>query len=258
MGGTMGDLDARAVLVTGAARGIGEAVAHEVGRRGGDVALLDLDPLVADVAAGLRAEGVTAVAAICDVRAEPDVVRAVAHAVEELGRLDGVVNNAGVNAYFDAATMSTEQWDETFAVDLRAAWLVTRSALPHLLQRPSPAIVNVSSIHARLTSPGMFPYAGAKAGLEGITRSLALDYGPRNLRVNAVAPGFTRTRLVEEWLQQQPDAGRARQEILARHPLGRMADPEDVAAVVAFLLGDGARAVTGATIAVDCGLGVRF
>ena len=130
--------------------------------------------------------------------------------------------------------------------------------LPHLLDRPGAAVVNISSIHARLTVPGMFPYAAAKAGLEGLTRSLALDYGPRGLRVNAVAPGFTRTRLVEEWLEQQPDAGAARREILERHPLGRFAEPADVAEVVAFLLSDASRAVTGATVAVDCGLGVRF
>ena len=121
--------------------------------------------------------------------------------------------------------------------------------------RPS---LNISSIHARLTVPNMSPYAAAKAGLEGLTRSLALEYGTRGVRVNAVAPGFTRTRLVEEWLERQPDPQAARREILDRHPLGRFAEPTDVAEVVAFLLEDGSRAITGATIAVDCGLGVRF
>ena len=102
------------------------------------------------------------------------------------------------------------------------------------------------------------PYAAAKAGLEGLTRSLALDYGPQGLRVNAVAPGFTRTRLVEEWIEHQPDPDAARREILERHPLKRFAEPDEIAEVVAFLLSNASRAVTGATVAVDCGLGVRF
>jgi NAD(P)-dependent dehydrogenase (short-subunit alcohol dehydrogenase family) len=244
--------------VTGAARGIGAAVAREVTARGAGVALLDLDPAVHEVATEVRSGGAPVYSATCDLRFEDDVAREVRAAARELGGLDGVVNNAGVNAYFDAATMTLDQWDETFAVDLRAAWLVTKHALPHLIERAPSAIVNVSSIHARLTSPGMFPYGGAKAGLEGMTRSLALDYGPRDVRVNAVAPGFTRTRLVEEWLQQQPDPEQARADILARHPLGRMAEPADIACVIAFLLGEESRAITGAVIDADCGLGVRF
>ena len=254
----MTDLTGRAVLVTGAARGIGEAIARLCARRGASLALVDLDPRVHDLAEDLAAGGSTVVAGTVDLRSAPDVADVVPRLVAGLGGLDGLVNNAGVNAYFDPVTMSEEDWDSTFAVDLRAAWLVVKHTLPHLLDRPGAAVVNISSIHARLTVPGMFPYAAAKAGLEGLTRSLALDYGPRGLRVNAVAPGFTRTRLVEEWLEHQPDAEAARREILDRHPLRRFAEPADVAEVVAFLLSDASRAVTGATVAVDCGLGVRF
>ncbi len=254
----MTDLTGRAVLVTGAARGIGEAIARLCARRGAPLALVDLDPRVHDLAEDLAAGGSTVVAGTVDLRSAPDVADVVPRLVAALGGLDGLVNNAGVNAYFDPVTMSEEDWDSTFAVDLRAAWLVVKHTLPHLLDRPGAAVVNISSIHARLTVPGMFPYAAAKAGLEGLTRSLALDYGPRGLRVNAVAPGFTRTRLVEEWLEHQPDAEAARREILDRHPLRRFAEPADVAEVVAFLLSDASRAVTGATVAVDCGLGVRF
>jgi NAD(P)-dependent dehydrogenase (short-subunit alcohol dehydrogenase family) len=251
-------LEDRVVLVTGAAGGIGAAVAAEVARQGADVALLDVDPGVAAVAERIRSLGGASFAAVCDLRDEASVRSGVEGAADALGGLDGVVNNAGVNAYGDAVAMTLDEWDETFAIDLRGAWLVLKYALPHLVRRPSSSVVNISSIHAKLTVPGMYPYAGAKAGLEGITRSLALDYGPRNVRVNAVAPGFTRTRLVEEWLEHQDDPERARREVLERTALGRMAEPEDIAAVVAFLLGEGARAITGATVAADCGLGVRF
>jgi NAD(P)-dependent dehydrogenase (short-subunit alcohol dehydrogenase family) len=254
----MTDLSGRAVLVTGAARGIGEAVARVCAQHGAAVALVDLDPAVTDVAEDLAASGSRAVAGTVDLRSAAALADVVPRLVAHLGGLDGVVNNAGVNAYFDPVAMSEDEWEATFAVDLRAAWLVLRQTLPHLLERPGASVVNISSIHARLTVPGMFPYAAAKAGLEGLTRSLALEYGPAGVRVNAVAPGFTRTRLVEEWIEHQPDPDAARREILDRHPLKRFAEPYEVAEVVAFLLSSASGAVTGATVAVDCGLGVRF
>ena len=254
----MTDLTGRAVLVTGAARGIGEAIARVCAQHGAALALVDLDPAVTEVAEELAAGGSRVVAGTVDLRSVTAVADVVPRLVSDLGGLDGVVNNAGVNAYFDPVAMSEEEWGSTFAVDLRAAWLVLKHALPHLLERPGASVVNISSIHARLTVPGMFPYAAAKAGLEGLTRSLALEYGPQGVRVNAVAPGFTRTRLVEEWIEHQPDPDAARREILDRHPLKRFAEPDEVAEVVAFLLSSASGAVTGATVAVDCGLGVRF
>src|SRR6266540_730304 len=248
----------KVVLVTGAARGIGRAIAERVVAEGGQVAALDIADAGSAVADELVAQGGRAMFARADVRREDEVARAVRSALEHFGAIDVLVNNAGVNAYLDATAMSESDWDDVFAVDLKAAWLTCKHVLPHLMAKRSGAIVNISSIHARLTSPGMFPYAAAKAGVEGLTRSLALDYGPHNVRVNAVAPGFTRTYLVEEWLAQQPDPRAAEQAVLAQHPLGRMAEPAEVAAVVVFLASDLASAVTGAVVSVDCGHSARF
>lgn len=252
----MNALAGKAVLVTGAARGIGAAIAEAVIEAGGSVALLDIDPVGADTAARLADRG-AAHFFRCDVRSLEHVERAVADAERTLGRFDGLVNNAGINAYFDAVTMSEDDWDRVFAVDLKAAWLLAKTTLPGLIERRG-AIVNMSSIQARLTIEGFFPYAAAKAGLEGLTRSLALDYGPVGVRVNAVAPGYTDTRLVREWLDLQPDPETALESVLRRIPLGRIADPREVADAVVFLLSDRASAITGATLAVDCGLGVRY
>ncbi len=252
----MSALAGKAVLVTGAARGIGAAVAEAVVDAGGAVALLDIDPAGADTAARLAARG-SAHFFPCDVRSLEHVGRAVADATRALGRLDGLVNNAGVNAYFDAVEMTEDDWDRVFAVDLKAAWLLAKATLPELILRKG-SIVNMSSIQARLTIAGFFPYAAAKAGLEGLTRSLALDYAAAGVRVNAVAPGYTETYLVREWLDLQPDPAAALESVLAGIPLGRIADPSEIASAVVFLLGDGASAITGAVLAVDCGLGIRF
>jgi NAD(P)-dependent dehydrogenase (short-subunit alcohol dehydrogenase family) len=247
-------LAGKSVLVTGAARGIGAAIAEAVVDEAGAVALLDLDPAGADTAARL---GEAAHFFPCDVRSLEDVERAVAEAQGALGGLDGLVNNAGINAYFDAVEMTEDDWDTVFAVDLKAAWMLAKAMLPGLIERRG-AIVNISSIQAQLTIEGFFPYAAAKAGLEGLTRSLALDYANRGVRVNAVAPGYTDTRLVREWLDLQPDPEAALDSVLTKIPMRRIATPREVGNVVAFLLSDQASAITGATIAVDCGLGVRY
>jgi NAD(P)-dependent dehydrogenase (short-subunit alcohol dehydrogenase family) len=249
-------LDGKSVLVTGAARGIGAAIAEAVVDAGGAVALLDIDPAGAHTAAGLSDRG-NAHFFACDVRSRAEVERSVSAAEEALGGLDGVVNNAGINAYFDAVAMTEAEWDSVFAVDLKAAWLLAKAALPGLIARRG-AIVNISSLQARLTLRGFFPYAAAKAGLEGLTRSLALDYAAAGVRVNAVAPGYTETHLVREWLGLQDDPEATLKHVLESIPLGRMASPREVGDAVVFLLSEQASAITGATLAVDCGTGARY
>lgn len=246
-------------LVTGGANGIGLAVVHRLAADGMCVAIVDIDRASGeDVERALSAEGHRVRFFRADIRVAADVAAAVGGAADEFGGLDAVVNNAGVNTYFDPAIMTESDWDDAFAVDLKAAWLVCRAAFPWLDASDRAAVVNISSIHARLTTTGMFPYAAAKSAMEGLTRGLALDWAKRGIRVNAVAPGWTRTHLVEEWLGMQPDPSAALADVLDAHPLGYIAEPEDVAAVVAFLLDPRARAVTGAVYAVDCGLSVRF
>jgi NAD(P)-dependent dehydrogenase (short-subunit alcohol dehydrogenase family) len=249
-------LAGKAVLVTGAARGIGAAIAEAVVEAHGAVALLDVNPAGEEVAERLAERG-KARFFRCDVRSFEEVDRAVTDAIGALGGLDGLVNNAGVNAYFDAVEMDENDWESVFAVDLKAPWLLAKAALPKLIERNG-AIVNISSLQAHLTIRGFFPYAAAKAGLEGLTRSLALDYAPHGVRVNAVAPGYTDSYLLQEWLDQQPEPERALAGVNEATPIGRLVDPSEVADVVVFLLSERASAVTGATVAVDGGIGVRF
>jgi NAD(P)-dependent dehydrogenase (short-subunit alcohol dehydrogenase family) len=250
-------LGERAAFVTGGARGIGRAIVERLYAEGARVAFVDIDEsegarAITEIGAGERVRFLP-----CDVQSEDHVEAAIEAAVAHLGGLDVLVNNAGVNSYGDATTMTETEWDRVFAVDLKAAWLCAKHALPPLIASGRGAIVNISSIHANLTIPGMFPYGAAKAGLLGLTRSLALDYGPQNIRVNAVCPGYVRTRLVQEWLDLQDDQS-VWERIVQLQPLGRIGEPADVASLVAYLASDEAGYITGTTFSIDGGLSARY
>lgn len=255
----MSRLAGKVAVVTGGARGIGRAIVEKFAAEGATVAFADRDAETGRaLAESLEHIGVGADFQVADVTSEADV-RAVMEAVaSRLGTIDVLVNNAGVNTYYDATAMTEAEWDGVFAVDLKGAWLCAKHALPAMTRAGRGSIINIASIHATLTIAGMFPYAAAKSGIVGLTRSLALDYAPLGIRVNAVLPGWTRTRLVEEWFAMQPDPAEAERRVLAAHPLGRIATPAEIANLVAFVASDEASAITGASLAIDCGLGVQF
>ena len=249
----------KTVIVTGGARGIGRAIVAKCADEGARVVFLDFDEAAATAALPeVRKAGRAVEFLRADVTKDAEVSAAIAEVQRRHGRIDVLVNNAGVNAYFDAATMTEADWDSVFAVDLKGAWLCAKHVLPLMRERRAGSIVNIASIHATLTIAGMFPYAAAKSGLVGLTRSLALDCAPLGIRVNAVSPGWTRTQLVEEWFRLQPDPAAAEAGVMRAHPMRRIATPEEVANLVAFVASDEASAITGASLAVDCGLGIQF
>jgi NAD(P)-dependent dehydrogenase (short-subunit alcohol dehydrogenase family) len=241
-----GLLDGEVVVVTGGAQGIGAAIARTALREGARVGVIDLAPVCEE-------SGVAGAAG--DV-ADPGAVRAAfAELTRRIGTPTVLVNNAGRNASHDPVTMSEDDWDGLFAVDLKAAWLCAREVLPAMVRERRGAIVNLASLHATLTAKGMFPYAAAKSGLVGLTRSLALEVAEHGVRVNSVSPGYIRTPQVEDQFTEQ--AG-FEDEVNAAQPLGRIGTPEEVAAVVCFLASGSASYVTGADWAVDGGFGARY
>jgi len=250
----MSPLAGRVALVTGGAQGIGRAVARRLAAEGAAVALVDLDEAGARrVAAEIEAEGGRALPVAGDVAREEDVRRAVEQTVARLGALRVLVNNAGVNVMKTVESATQEDWARAMDVDLKGVWLCCKHALRHLRAAGGGSIVNIASTHAFRTLPGSFPYAAAKGGVISLTKSLAIDAGPSDVRVNAICPGTIETRLTGEWLAAQPDPERARRRLLAAIPLGRIGTPEDVAALALFLAGDDSRFLSGAVIVLDGG-----
>ncbi|MDQ3784932.1 MAG: SDR family oxidoreductase [Actinomycetota bacterium] len=253
------NLEGKVCVITGGARGIGRATVEKCARSGARVAFWDLDARAGEpLAKALQKEGLEVDFWSCDVTSEGQVEGAVEAVLDSFGHIDALVNNAGINAYFDATRMTESDWDKVFAVDLKAVWLCSKHVLPVMQRAGSGSIVNISSIHAHMTTKNMFPYAAAKSGVIGLTRSLALDYGADNIRVNAVCPGWVRTHLVQEWIDMQPDPQAAEAGVLSVHPMGRIAEPAEIANFVAWLASDEASFMTGADLLIDGGLSARF
>lgn len=241
--GSFASLDGKVALVTGGSRGIGRAIALELGRAGADVV----------VSYHTAREEANAVAAEIGGRAvEADVSDAASAKalVEETGDLDILVNNAGVTRDGVLARMSDDDWRSVIETNLSSVFYTCRAAARPMMKRRSGAIVNVSSIVGVHGNWGQTNYAASKAGIIGFTKSLARELGSRNVRANVVAPGYVRTRLTDVLPED------ATKTMLDNTPLGRLGDPEDVAGAVRFLCADEAKFVTGVVLLVDGGLGM--
>ncbi|MGH2867532.1 MAG: SDR family NAD(P)-dependent oxidoreductase [Solirubrobacteraceae bacterium] len=244
-------------IVTGGSRGIGRAIVELFVEQGARVMFCGRESDVGEAARAELGGDEGALFRRADVSNEADVVGLVDRCLRSFGPPTILVNNAGVNANFDAIEMSEAEWDRFFGIDLKAAWLTAKHVLPHLKRARRGSIVNVSSLHGFVTLEGFFPYAAAKSGLVGLTRSLALDYGQYGIRVNVVAPGFIDTRLVRESIDLADDREQAERRMVAGVALGRIGDPVEVARVVRFLASEEASYITGASLLVDGGLTAR-
>jgi len=247
MSAMAGRFEGRAAIVTGSARGIGEAVVLRLADEGCAVACLDIDLAGAEsTAAAAVAMGVDAFAVVCDVGHEASVETAVTAAVERLGRLDTLINMAGILSASHSDQETLENWERILRVNLTGTFLMCREAIPHLLETKG-NIVNAASTSSLSGHPWFAAYGASKGGVLMLTNSLAMEYAKRGLRVNSVAPGGIKTEMVNVGLPDDVDY-----DILTRMmPIGPMGEPAMVADAVAFLASDDARFVNGEYVRVD-------
>lgn len=238
----------RVALVTGAGRGLGEAIARALAENGASVALCDVDPEVETVAAGLLASGHGAMAVMTDVSRPPEVERLVAAVVERFGRLDILVNNAGICPRLSIDAMTEEAYDRIMDVNLKSVFFLSRAAGTAMKVNGWGRIVNVSSTGGR--TGGIFNatvYSASKAGIMSMTKAFARHFAPHNILVNCIAPGTVNTRLMTNLPEESLAAA------VSQVPLKRLADPAEIAQVVVFLASEAASYMTGATVDVNGG-----
>jgi 2-keto-3-deoxy-L-fuconate dehydrogenase len=246
----MGDFDGMVALITGGASGIGAATADLLAGRGAGTAVLDLDPGAGD-AGHLRLA--------CDVTDPAGVERAVERVAADLGRLDVVVNNAGIGAQGDVAANDDAEWHRVLDVNVVGMARVTRAALPHLRRSPSAAVVNTSSVVATLGVPGRALYAASKGAVLALTLAMAADHVGDGIRVNCVLPGTAETPWVGRLLATAGDPQAELAALRARQPLGRLVSAGEVAEAIAYLASPRAGSTTGTALTVDGGMaGLRL
>ena len=258
----MSRFEGQVAIITGGALGIGGATARKLASEGAKVFIADIDDTAAAANVGrIEQAGGTASASHVDVSLSEDIARMVTEAVDLYGRLDILVQNAfGVVAgesriHGSAVTVDEDDWDYGFDVLLKALYLGAKYAIPHMRAAGGGNIINLASVHSFLQEPGMMVYEAAKAGVVGLTRQMATEFGPDGIRVNAIAPGHIVSEGLAKMWEENPDGLAFYAE---QYPVRRTGIPDDIANGIAFLCSDDASFITGHTLAIDGGLTVQL
>jgi NAD(P)-dependent dehydrogenase (short-subunit alcohol dehydrogenase family) len=238
-------------LITGAGTGIGRAIALAFAREGAQLALVGRrqEPLESVA----KEAGCSPLVLAADVSKHGDIDRILADITSRLGGLNVLVNNAGILHIGTAEQITEEQWDETFSINVRGLWILSRSALPYLRKSEGGSIINVASVLGINGARNRAAYASSKGAMILLTKCMAIDHGHEKIRVNAICPSFVETDLTAEVMRRAVDPEAVRRERVSMHPAGRLGQPEDIAGMAVYLASDESAWVTGAVLAVDGG-----
>lgn len=239
----------KVALITGAGQGIGKAIASCFASEGAKVIISDIVADAANAAAEeIKQNGGEAAAVVCDVSKFAACEELIKKAAEQFGKIDILVNNAGITKDSLILRMTEEDWDKVIMVNLKSVFNVSKAAVKVFLKQKSGCIVNMASIIGEIGNPGQANYAASKAGVIGLTKTLAKEFASRGIRVNAIAPGFIRTKMTDAI----PET--ARENLIKQIPLNRLGEPDDVAKLALFLASDMSSYITGQIIKVDGGM----
>lgn len=253
-----GRLSDKNIFLTGAAQGIGLAIAKAFLREGAALYLVDRDAdLLSREATAMQQAGGTVGWVSADISDAAAIRAAVRQATERIGPINGLVNNAGVNVFAEPLETTDEEWNRCFDINLKGAWNCCKAVLPGMIDGGGGVILNIASTHAFTIIPHTFPYPLAKHAVLGMTKSLGLEYAPKNVRVNALAPGYISTQKVIDYWDSFPDPVAAKAETMKLHPGGRIASPEEIAMAAVFMISDECPFMNATCLTVDGGLSVR-
>jgi NAD(P)-dependent dehydrogenase (short-subunit alcohol dehydrogenase family) len=244
-------LENKIALVTGAGTGIGRACAIALAREGAKVVLVGRRKLRLEETA--REIGNAALVVAADVSKKPDIDHVLDQTISHFGALNVLLNNAGVLHAGTAEQISEAQWDETFNTNVRSVWLLSRAVLPHLRKAGGGSIINMASVLGINGARSRAAYSPSKGAVILLTKCMAIDHAPDNIRVNAICPAFVETELTAAVLSQAPDPEAVRRERISVHPIGRLGQPQDIAGLAVYLASDESSWVTGAVFPVDGG-----
>ncbi|MCW8279657.1 SDR family oxidoreductase [Agrobacterium sp. InxBP2] len=253
-----GRLAGKRIFITGAAQGIGLALARAFLREDAALYLIDQDASLLDREAGeLKESGGKLGWMAADITDAEAIASAVANAADEIGPINALVNNAGVNVFAEPLETSDEEWQRCFDVNLKGAWNCCKTVLPGMIEMGGGVVLNIASTHAFTIIPHTFPYPLAKHALLGMTKSLGLEYAPKNIRVNALAPGYVATQKVIDYWNSFPDPVAAEAETMKLHPGGRIATPDEIALAAVFMISDECPFMNATCLTIDGGLSVQ-
>lgn len=252
-------LDNFVSIITGASRGIGKGIAKEFAKNGANVIIADIDIDEGKrVEKEIKDEGGKSHFIKTDVTSEDDIKNMVDEVIDRYGKIDTLINNAGITVFKPLIETSLEDWNQVINTDLRGVFLCSKYVAKKMIKKEFGSIINISSNHAVATLPDSELYAAAKAGVIGFSKSLALSIGDKGIRVNTICPGFTDTTHYQSWLNEHKEPKMVEQEVIGLHATNRINTPSDVAKLCIYLASDYSTQVTGTDIIIDGGVSSRL